>query len=78
MEKVLRKPEEIQTEFNILCAQSGEKNYQLSVIQKDIRKINARIRLLNVEMGQALEAKAAAEAATKVSEVSNEQSSESN
>jgi hypothetical protein len=56
----MREPKEIQAEYANLCAQSGEKAFQILSLEKDVRRINARIRSLNVELNTVLQAQAAA------------------
>lgn len=53
-QQTIREPQQIQQEYAALCAQSGEKTYQITVLQKDLRRINARINALNREMSEAL------------------------
>lgn len=41
--------EEIQKEYSLVCAEAGQAQYQLFIIQKDLEIKNDRLRKLNLE-----------------------------
>jgi hypothetical protein len=54
-----RKQEEIQQEYGQLCAQNGERHFQIKVMQAEIEKNEQRIVELGKEMQEAVAAKTA-------------------
>lgn len=49
MEKTERTIEEIQKEYSLVCAEAGQAQYQLFVLEKDLEIKNDRLRSLNLE-----------------------------
>jgi hypothetical protein len=49
MEEKERTIEEIQKEYSLVCAEAGQAQYQLFIIQKDLEIKNDRLRKLNLE-----------------------------
>lgn len=47
-----RQAEEIQAEYNQLCAVAGEKAYQVTRLETDLANIYARVAVINEEMGE--------------------------
>lgn len=41
--------EEIQKEYSLVCAEAGQAQYQLFILQKDLEIKNDRLRKLNLE-----------------------------
>lgn len=56
VKKVARKQEEIQQEYGQLCAQNGERAFQIKVMQAEIEKNEQRILQLGKEMDEARKA----------------------
>ncbi len=55
-----RKTSEIQQEYGQLCAQNGERHFQIKVMQAEIEKTEQRIIELGKEMQEAVAAEKAA------------------
>jgi len=49
MEEQERTIEEIQKEYSLVCAEAGQAQYQLFILQKDLEIKNDRLRKLNLE-----------------------------
>jgi hypothetical protein len=49
MEEKERTIEEIQKEYSLVCAEAGQAQYQLFILQKDLEIKNDRLRSLNLE-----------------------------
>lgn len=73
-----RKPAEIQQEYGALCAQIGEKTFQIRTLQSDIVRIHARFDELNAEMLQAIAAQNAAAAEVASGETDDGKSASTN
>lgn len=48
-EKKERTIEEIQKEYSLVCAEAGQAQYQIFVLEKDLEIKNDRLRSLNLE-----------------------------
>lgn len=70
--QAVQKPErtlgQIQAEFTKVCAQAGQAQYQIQILQGDLNNYNKLIRELNIEASQ-LKSKLDAEAAAEASNV---------
>lgn len=64
MSESVRTLEQIQGEFNLLCAKAGHAQYQISVLEKDLEVINRQIEDLNLEASQLSKAEAEKAAAS--------------